>query len=227
LSRTRPPSRRASSRFFLFAGLIAVVGAVAFGIYRHTVRGGLYHPTERVAPLRPVAELTPFQQGVVRDLDRQKSAHIRYVDGYFHGGDPPANEGVCSDVVIRSFRAAGVDLRHEVASDIASHRRDYRISKPDANIDHRRCRNLIVFFKRHAKSLPTGPNADWQPGDVVFWDTDGKGVGTHVGVIANGKLADGTPTVVHHFPPLEVSETDSLFVRPITNHFRWSSGGGR
>jgi uncharacterized protein YijF (DUF1287 family) len=163
---------------------------------------------------------------VLRDLDRQVHASIVYRDGYFAGGDPPPGVGVCTDVVIRAMRAAGVELRRSVAEDIRSAPGVYHVSRPDANIDHRRCRNLAAFFQRHARSLPTsGPDADWQPGDVVFWDTQGSGKADHVGMIANGRTEGGEPTVIHHWPGCFVAETDGLNRLRIRYHFRWTSPG--
>jgi uncharacterized protein YijF (DUF1287 family) len=40
---------------------------------------------------------------------------VRYVSDYVHipypGGDVPADTGVCTDEVIRSYRAVGIDLQ--------------------------------------------------------------------------------------------------------------------
>ena len=174
------------------------------------------------APAPPVEKLSPFQQKVLADLQRQVRANIGYRDGYYIGGEPPPNKGVCTDVVIRSFRAAGVDLRRDVAADIRAHPDDYRITKPDSNIDHRRCRNLVPFLQRHGRALPLeGAKADWQAGDIVFWDTGNKGTVDHVGVIANGRDAQSFPTVVHHWPGLPVSETGGLYGWTVKKHFRY------
>ena len=204
----------------------ALVAAVVIGVAAAVALSNLFPhrqtmPAAKPAPL--VAALSPFQQKVLADLQRQVRANIGYKDGYYIGGEPPANKGVCTDVVIRSFRAAGVDLRREVAADIRAHLSDYQITKPDSNIDHRRCRNLIVFFRRHARALPLeGAESDWQVGDLVFWDTAGKGPVDHVGMIANGRDAQHFPTVVHHWPGLPVSETGGLYNWAVREHFRYS-----
>jgi uncharacterized protein YijF (DUF1287 family) len=98
----------------------------------------------------------------------------------------------------------------------------YRVDRIDPNIDHRRCRNLAVFFKNRATSLPlSGVSADWQPGDVVFWDTYGDGRIDHVGMVAAGRDLSGKPTVIHHWPGLPVSETNGLYRFAVKGHFRW------
>src|SRR5215475_5334688 len=71
---------------------------------------------------------------------------VRYVSAYVHipypGGDVPAETGVCTDEVIRSYRALGIDLQREVHEDIAANFASYpnharwMLQRPDANIDH-------------------------------------------------------------------------------------------
>ncbi|BDI32554.1 hypothetical protein CCAX7_46050 [Capsulimonas corticalis] len=199
---------------------IAAVAGGAWGGYHKYFQA--YSPASR-APLAESADkLTPFQKSVLSDLNRQCASGIIYQDGYFSGGEPPPKIGVCTDVVIRSYRAAGVDLQTAVAADIAAAPEAYHIARPDPNIDHRRCRNLTIFFRRHARTLPaSGPNADWEPGDIVFWDTFGDGQAHHVGVIANHLGASGAPTVTHHWPGQIVSEMDWLYRLHPISHYRW------
>ena len=213
-------------RIVLALAALTVLSAACYGGLRYWNRRHAFVPmahVERIAP--QTHRLPPFQEAILRDLDRQVKAQIQYRDGYYEGGDPPANLGVCTDVVIRSFKAAGVDLREEVATDISKHSSSYNVGRPDPNIDHRRCRNLALFFKNHALSLPVSSDcADWQPGDVVFWDTHGDGRIDHVGIIAAGTDAAGNPTIVHHWPGLPVSETDGLFRFRVVGHYRWKDG---
>src|SRR6266702_1076 len=69
---------------------------------------------------------------------------VRYESAYvaipYPNGDVPADTGVCSDEVIRSYRAVGIDLQKEVHEDMVSNFAQYphgRQSHPDSNIDHR------------------------------------------------------------------------------------------
>lgn len=170
------------------------------------------------------ASMTPFQRAVVADLERQTNANTIYDPSYYRGGVPPANIGVCSDVAIRAFLAAGIDLKRAVTADIRAHQRGYPLSRPDPNIDHRRCRNLVVYFKRYAKELPISPEkAHWQPGDIVFWSTGGKSYLDHIGLIGNHIGPSGNPTVVQHLPGSYVTETDTLYQFQVLHHFRWNS----
>lgn len=168
--------------------------------------------------------MTPFQRAVIASLEHQTAANTVYDSSYYRGGVPPANIGVCSDVAIRAFAAAGIDLKREVTADIQAHQRLYPLSHPDPNIDHRRCRNLVVYFRRHAKELPTSPaKAHWKPGDIVFWSTGGKSYLDHIGIIGNHIGASGNPTVVQHLPGAYVNETDTLYQFQVLHHFRWSA----
>jgi len=175
-------------------------------------------------PAMPSDSLTPFQRSVIASLEHQTAANTVYDSSYYRGGVPPANIGVCSDVAIRAFAAAGIDLKREVTADIRAHQRLYPLSHPDPNIDHRRCRNLVVYFRRHARELPTSPaKAHWQPGDIVFWSTGGKSYLDHIGIIGNHIGASGNPTVVQHLPGTYVNETDTLYQFQVMHHFRWNT----
>ena len=70
----------------------------------------------------------------------------------------PRQEGVCTDVVIRALRNAGIDLQRAVYDDAgrapAAYPRIGRRRNP--SIDHRRVKNLIRYFDRHWQRLPVG-----------------------------------------------------------------------
>ncbi|MEP6756471.1 MAG: DUF1287 domain-containing protein [Chthonomonadales bacterium] len=173
---------------------------------------------------RPDLHLTTFQQKLVTSMEQQKSANIRYKDEYYVGGEPPANIGVCTDVVVRAFRAAGVDLQKRLARDIAAHSGAYHVGRADRNIDHRRCTNLIVFFKRNAEELSnSAPTEDWLPGDIVFYDTGARGKIDHVALVGPNIGANSHPTIVQAWPGMMVQEIDGLFGHKIVGHYRWKS----
>src|SRR6266478_10013167 len=50
---------------------------------------------------------------------------VRYDPAYvripYPGGDVPASTGVCTDEIIRAYRAVGLDLQKEVHEDMANH----------------------------------------------------------------------------------------------------------
>src|SRR5258705_347003 len=79
-----------------------------------------------------------------------------YVQLRYPGGDLPLERGVCADVIVRAFRAVGVDLQRELHEDMRANFRLYPkmwgLAAPDANIDHRRVPNLMKFFERRGKA---------------------------------------------------------------------------
>lgn len=151
---------------------------------------------------------------------------VRYVSDYvripYPGGDVPAATGVCTDEIIRIYRAVGVDLQKEVHEDMVADFSRYPHNwqrHPDANIDHRRVPNLMVFFARKGTSLPaSSAPTDYRPGDIVAWDL-GSGV-THIGMVIDRRGPSGNLMVVHNIgrgPQME----DVLFDWKIIGHYRY------
>ena len=164
------------------------------------------------------------------DAAVERTTHaVRYDPAYiripYPGGDVPANTGVCTDEVIRSYRALGIDLQKEVHEDMKAnlgaypnHLRGMQL-RTDMNIDHRRVPNLMVFFSRKGENLPvTNKSEDYTPGDLVTWDLGGNI--PHIGIVVGKKSASGRFMVVHNIgqgPTLE----DVLFHWKITGHYRY------
>jgi len=159
---------------------------------------------------------------------------VRYVSDYvripYPGGDVPSDTGVCTDEIIRSYRAVGVDLQREVHEDMVRHfdaypnQHRWRLDHPDPNIDHRRVPNLMVFFQHKGLTLPiTGRADDYSPGDLVTWDLGG-GV-PHIGIVIDQKSPrTGRFMVVHNIgegPKMQ----DVLFNWKITGHYRYFGPG--
>jgi uncharacterized protein YijF (DUF1287 family) len=164
---------------------------------------------------------------------------VRYEPAYvripYPGGDVPADTGVCTDEVIRSYRAVGIDLQKEVHEDMeqnfSAYPRKWRwlSSHTDTNIDHRRVPNLMVFFSRKGETMGITQRAeDYWPGELVTWDLGG-GV-PHIGIVVDKKSGDsGRFMIVHNIgqgPRME----DVLFRWKITGHYRYfgprNNGGG-
>ena len=90
--------------------------------------------------------------GAALELTEQE---VVYDPGYYAidypMGDVPADRGVCTDVVIRAYRAMDIDLQQEVHEDMLSNFELYPqiwgLNRPDPNIDHRRVPNLQRFFE--------------------------------------------------------------------------------
>jgi hypothetical protein len=159
----------------------------------------------------------------------ERTSHtVRYEGAYvripYPGGDVPASTGVCTDEVIRSYRALGIDLQKEVHEDMARHfalyPRLWKGTGPDTNIDHRRVPNLRVFFTRKGQSLPvTKEAADYLPGDLVTWTLPGNL--PHIGLVVDAKADSGRYQIVHNVGQGPKRE-DVLFAWPITGHYRYA-----
>lgn len=153
---------------------------------------------------------------------------VSYDSSYFSidypNGDVPSNKGVCTDVVIRAYRAIGIDLQKEVHEDMKAHFSAYPniwgLRKTDRNIDHRRVPNLMTFFSRKRAEVPITFNpADYKPGDVVSWNLGG--ATTHIGIVVNKKSADNKRyMIVHNIGAGQVLE-DCLFRYKIIGHYRY------
>ena len=153
---------------------------------------------------------------------------IQYDPAYFSikypNGDVPANKGVCTDVVIRTFRKLSIDLQKEVHEDMVSNFSKYpkiwKLKKTDTNIDHRRVPNLEVFFERKGTKLPISKNAnDYKTGEIVTWLIGNKL--PHIGIVTAKKSLDGKRSMlVHNVGGGQVLE-DCLFSYEIVGHFRY------
>jgi uncharacterized protein len=140
----------------------------------------------------------------------------------FPGGDIPIERGVCSDVLVRAYRHAGLDLQLLVNQDMSgsfdSYPQLWGLSKPDSNIDHRRVPNLAAFFRRNGKSLPVSTRtSDYSAGDIVTWRL-ASGV-PHIGLVAD-RLQRGRPLVIHNIGGGAQVEY-VLFSYAITGHYRY------
>jgi len=149
-----------------------------------------------------------------------------YIEMPYPGGDVPRTMGVCTDVVVRALRNAGIDLQRELYVDIARAPRAYpMVKRRDPNIDHRRVRTILPWFERHFGAHGTDPHrADdpFRPGDILFMDTYPARPGPeHVGVVSDRIGASGLPLVVNNWTVgYKESEMDLLPDVPVTHRFR-------
>jgi len=149
-----------------------------------------------------------------------------YVALEYPNGDVLPDGGVCTDVVIRALRASiAQDLQKLVHEDMRKHfsayPKNWGLSRPDKNIDHRRVPNLRTFFKRMGYEQPL-PKADdfsnFQPGDLITC-TIAKSL-PHIMIVSTRKNPDGRPLIIHNIGS-GTKEEDALSSFPITGHYRW------
>jgi hypothetical protein len=127
----------------------------------------------------------------------------------------PAFFGVCTDVVVRAFRALGFDLQALVQATGSG--------SGDPNIDHRRTETLRRFFALQGAALPVTDFAeDYRPGDVVTYHRpQNQHSRSHIAIVSDRLGPSGRPMIVHNRgwgPQLE----DGLFVDEITGHYRFA-----
>ncbi len=171
---------------------------------------------------------TDFYSGLAQaaeSLTRQKVAYDpSYYSISYPNGDIPEDKGVCTDVVIRSYRRLDIDLQKEVHEDMKHYfhlyPKNWGLTRTDKNIDHRRVPNLMVFFSRHGISKPLSLRAeDYLPGDIVCWNLQG-GI-THIGIVSGKKSPDGKRyQIVHNIGAGQVLE-DCLFSYKIIGHYQY------
>lgn len=176
----------------------------------------------------PVRAGPPELGRVLAAAHAQVGVTVHYDGRYerldYPGGDVPAERGVCTDVVIRALRAAGLDLQQAVHEDM---RRDFAaypplwgLRRPDRNIDHRRVPNIETWARRAGHALPaTRDPAAYLPGDLVSWRLP-NGL-PHIGLVSDRRATDGSGRrlVVHNIGAGTRVE-DVLLAWPPVGHFR-------
>ncbi|KGA58561.1 DUF1287 domain-containing protein [Proteus vulgaris] len=160
------------------------------------------------------------------DLPRAVFYDSNYRKIDYPNGDVPAYKGVCSDVIIRSYRGIDIDLQKLLHEDIKANfsaypsKQIWGLNQPDTNIDHRRVPNLEVFFSRKGKVKPITKNAeDYVPGDIVSWRLDNGR--PHIGIVVNEKSWDNQRYLIMHNIGFGQVAEDVLFSWKITGHFTY------
>ena len=161
---------------------------------------------------------------------KERLKHFVIYDGSYQSiaypnGDVDKNRGVCSDVLIRSYRSLGKDLQQLVHEDMKANFSVYPkiwvLTKPDTNIDHRRVPNLETFFKRHGETLKiTNIASDYKPGDIVSWRLDNNL--PHIGIVSDApsKSHPKRYKIIHNIG-LGPQLNDMLFDFKIVGHYRY------
>ncbi len=175
-------------------------------------------PARATQTLPPPAAAQSFADRLVTAARDQGKSFALYTPAYvkipYPGGDVPASTGVCTDVVVRAYRALGIDLQVEIQK--------AGVGSGDTNIDHRRVEVQRKFFSKKGKSLPVSNNPkDYKPGDIVtFHLAHGWFSNTHVAIVSDKLTSDGIPLVIHN-RGLGVQEENWLFAEKITGHFQY------
>lgn len=139
-------------------------------------------------------------------------------------GDVPEGKGVGADVLVRSYRAVGIDLQQQVHEDIRDNFRLYPQlwgqKQPDTNIDHRRVPNLQRFLVRNGLEIPASRvPSDYSFGDIVAWRLpDGE---THIAVVVPGPGSRRDERWVVHKQGDGTKWENTLLDHDIVGHYRY------
>jgi len=169
---------------------------------------------------------------IVTAAHKRTTVPVRYDPKYvkltYPGGDVPEDTGVCTDVIIRTYRSAfNFDFQKAVHEDMkasfSSYPQNWGLKRADKNIDHRRVPNLERYLKRQGAAIKVSRQAkDYQPGDIVSWRLGG--YLPHIGIVSDNKAEDGTPLIIHNIGAGPVEE-NMLFATDINGHFRFIPEG--
>lgn len=170
----------------------------------------------KVTPESAKETIPTFSERLVKAaLGRTKNLVIynpKYYAIPYPGGDVPAHFGVCSDVIIRSYREVGIDLQQKVHQTMGG----------DKNIAHRRVRVLRKFLAKAGASLPVSKNPDdYKPGDIVTYHIpEAIFSKDHIAIVSDKKGISGNYMIVHNIglgPKLD----DDLMTYKINGHYRY------
>ncbi len=177
-------------------------------------------PSPAAAPDSP----KPFGLRLAAAARAQLEDFVIYNDKYrlisYPMGDVAPLFGVCTDVIVRAYRALELDLQTLV--------HEARVGSGDTNIDHRRTEVLRRFFAARGAALPiTDFSEDYRPGDIVtYYRPQNRGSRSHIAIVSDVIAPSGRPMIIHNRgwgPQME----DALFVDRITGHYRYQGPNAR
>jgi len=173
----------------------------------------------------PETQVDKLILGAVKQYGVTNSYNGAYQKLSYPNGDVDISTGVCTDVVVRAFRAINIDLQKDIHQDMSRHFRQYPrkwgLKSPDKNIDHRRVPNMEAYFTRKGFKLPIGKSTDmnhYQSGDLVVWQIHGNL--THIGIVSDEIVPNTSRYFIIHNPVQGVEISDWLKEFKIINHFR-------
>ena len=159
------------------------------------------------------------QTDILNNTREYISTKPKYKSKYYGTGYPNDEYGVCTDVVGIALKNAGYDLMELVNIDIINNKENYDIDVIDKNIDFRRVKNLIIYFKNNSINLTTDikDTKEWQGGDIIIFKN-------HIGIVSDKRNKKGIPFIIHNQSPYQSNyEEDILETRKdIVGHYRIS-----
>jgi len=204
---------------------VRALGLLAFVVATFVATNAHGQPTSSSSPLDGVTEddrvlIIARAHGELVRVTKYSAEWVP-TSGY-PMGDIPMSRGACTDLVVRAFRAGGIDLQRLVHEDIVASPDAYGISAPDPHIDHRRVAVLLTWFRRNARvglSLDPTTSGAFLPGDVVFFAPSKTTPNGHVAIVSDRIGPRGLPLLLENGGP-RPAESDNLDAGTIVGHFR-------
>jgi uncharacterized protein len=225
------------SRRMLVVGLLGLTGSGAAAApaarpqWRQVL--GAYAAAPAGANFVAFSKPEKWAQKLIDAAEGQIGKTLYYDSAYsqleYPAGDVPLVRGVCTDVIIRAYRAGlSVDLQKLVHEDMrasfSAYPKKWGLKRPDGNIDHRRVPNLQVFLERQGASLNVSRQADaYKPGDLVTMNLPGQL--THIALVTHRASEDGLRPLCVHNIGAGARLDDTLFAFELTGHYRFKPQG--
>ena len=140
----------------------------------------------------------------------------------YPNGDVPAHIGVCTDVIIRSYRAAGVDMQVLIYEDVKNDLSYYYpirykrgTAKVDSNIDHRRVHIIRKFLDKNYPDTRLKSTDEYKPGDIIIWGN------WHVGILIDEKVPGTDRYYGVHNIGAGPEKSDFYYDEEKLDHYRW------
>lgn len=150
------------------------------------------------------------------------SNDTNYYEISYPMGDIPADKGKNTDLVIRSLRAAGLDLQQAIHEDMVENYNSYpqlwQLKEPDSSIDHRRIENINRYLTRHHSAGEISRNpGNYAIGNIVVWQLPQGQL--HIGVVVPGPgIHSAEKWVVHHLNQRPIWEDSLLDYHVLGNY---------
>ena len=212
---------RLKPRFYVFVGILAILLIMIIMLIARLMLGSVASPFHHRHS--DGASGISYTQGM--EIMFAAKAYINtdgqtYDDAYYSGGYPPADVGVCTDVLWNGFRAIGVDFKGLIDhdTDVSFDAYDEVIPERDPSLEYRLVPVIRVWMDRHAirKTIDPSNILAWQPGDIVIYDDE------HVALVSGLRNLLGYPYVIQHGHD-PAGDEDRLFSDNgllLTGHYR-------
>lgn len=156
----------------------------------------------------------------------QATQDVTYDGSYriidYPNGDVPANIGVCTDVVIRAYRAVDIDMQQVIYEDVKGNLSYYYpiyfkrgTAKADPNIDHRRVHIIRKFLNKNYPDAKIKNSEPYLPGDIIVWGN------WHIGILIDEKVPGTDRYYAVHNIGGGPEKEDVYYNEYDLDHYRW------